>query len=56
MNGFSPQKWFIFLLFHLIGSRPSTPALEGSLWVQCAFALASLPEADKKRPRKGSTA
>ena len=30
MNGFSPQKWFIFY-FSPIGIRPLPPALEGSL-------------------------
>ena len=59
MNGFSRQKWFIFY-FSPIGIRPSTPTLGAfavaPVCLRSAFALASLPEADKKRSQKGSTA
>ena len=63
MNGFSPQKWFIFYFFTLSAADPRPQPLRvrcgssvPSLCLRSAFALTSLPEADKKRPQKGSTA
>ena len=59
MNGFSPQKWFIFYFFTLSAADPRPPSLGSvrcsssvpSLCLRSAFALASLPKADKKQPR-----